>query len=166
MERRGAFVVRRSAGNVERVSLGAGDLGIHTFPEDNNYKIGGGAAWGWYSYDPELKYVYYSTGNPGLWSPSYRCGAKTHEECNSGKWDNKWSMTIFARKVDSGEVIAESVSTAVIRGEGGFGRRQEGSACGQEGHQGSLVLTRSRGFGRAIFLPPQIIAPLLRLGAD
>ena len=32
----------------------AGDLGIHTFPEDNNYKIGGGAAWGWYSYDPEL----------------------------------------------------------------------------------------------------------------
>ena len=44
-------------------------------------------------------------GNPGLWSPSYRCGAKTHEECNSGKWDNKWSMTIFARKVDTGEVV-------------------------------------------------------------
>ena len=40
----------------------AGDLGIHTFPEDNNYKIGGGAAWGWYSYDPELNYVYYSHG--------------------------------------------------------------------------------------------------------
>ena len=50
--------------------------------------------WGWYSYDPELKLVYASSGNPGLWSPSYRCGAEpvTQEACNSGKWDNKWSM--------------------------------------------------------------------------
>ncbi len=84
----------------------AGDLGIHTFPEDNNYKIGGGAAWGWYSYDPELHYVYYGTGNPGLWSPSYRCGEKplTQAGCNSGKWDNKWSLSIFARKAGTGEV--------------------------------------------------------------
>jgi PQQ-dependent dehydrogenase (methanol/ethanol family) len=84
-----------------------GDLGVHTFPEDNNYKIGGGAAWGWYSYDPELHYVYYSTGNPGLWSPGYRCGEKplTQSGCNSGKWDNKWSMTIFARKADTGEAV-------------------------------------------------------------
>ena len=49
------------------------DLGIKTFPRTSDWKIGGGAAWGWYSYDPELKLVYYSTGNPGLWSPSYRC---------------------------------------------------------------------------------------------
>ena len=84
-----------------------GDLGVHTFPDDNNYKIGGGAAWGWYSYDPELKYVYYGTGNPGLWSPGYRCGEKPQlrQGCNDGKWDNKWSMTIFARKVDTGEAV-------------------------------------------------------------
>ena len=80
------------------------DLGISTYPGDN-WKIGGATFWAWFSYDPELKLVYASTGNPGLWSPSYRCGAKTHEECNSGKWDNKWSMTIFARKVDTGEVV-------------------------------------------------------------
>ena len=80
------------------------DLGIHTFPGED-YKLGGGAAWGWYSYDPETKIVYYSTGNPGLWSPSYRCGAKTQEECNSGKWDNKWSMTIFARNVKDGTAV-------------------------------------------------------------
>jgi PQQ-dependent dehydrogenase (methanol/ethanol family) len=80
------------------------DLGISTYPGDD-WKIGGGTFWGFFSYDPELKLVYASTGNPGLWSPSYRCGAKTHEECNSGKWDNKWSMTIFARKVDTGEVV-------------------------------------------------------------
>ncbi len=80
------------------------DLGISTFPGED-YKIGGGAAWGWYSYDPELKVVYYSTGNPGLWSPAYRCPDKTHEECNAGGFDNKWSMTIFARKVDTGEAM-------------------------------------------------------------
>lgn len=80
------------------------DLGIHTYPGDS-WKYGGGAVWAWYSYDPELKIVYAGSGNPGLWSPSYRCGAKTYEECNSGKWDNKWSMTIFARKVDTGEAV-------------------------------------------------------------
>jgi hypothetical protein len=39
--------------------------------------------------------------------PVYRCGAKpvTQEECNNGKWDNKWSMTIFARKVSNGEAV-------------------------------------------------------------
>jgi PQQ-dependent dehydrogenase (methanol/ethanol family) len=82
------------------------DLGVHTYPGDE-WKRGGGAAWGWYSYDPELKLVYYSTGNPGLWSPSFRCGAnpQTQEACNNGDWDNKWSMTIFARKVDTGEAV-------------------------------------------------------------
>ena len=80
------------------------DLGMKTFPGED-YKIGGGAAWGWYSYDPELKLVYYSTGNPGLWSPSYRCPDKTHEECNTGAFDNKWSMTIFARKIENGEAV-------------------------------------------------------------
>ena len=34
---------------------------------------------------PRLKMVYYSTGNPGLWSPAYRCPDKTHEECNTGE---------------------------------------------------------------------------------
>ena len=87
---------------------GAGDLGVKTFPGDKNpWQIGGGAAWGWYSYDPELKYVYYSTGNPGLWSPGYRCGEDplTQAGCNSGKYDNKWSMTIFCRKADTGEAV-------------------------------------------------------------
>ncbi len=82
------------------------DLGIHTYPGDE-WQRGGGAAWGWYAYDPDLHLVYYSTGNPGLWSPSFRCGAKpqTQKACNDGSWDNKWSMTIFARNVDTGEAV-------------------------------------------------------------
>ncbi|MEQ1670395.1 MAG: PQQ-binding-like beta-propeller repeat protein, partial [Hyphomicrobium sp.] len=80
------------------------DLGIKTHVGDD-YKIGGGSAWGWFSYDSELKMVYYSTGNPGLWSPAYRCSKKTHDECNTGEFDNKWSMTIFGRKVDTGEAV-------------------------------------------------------------
>lgn len=84
---------------------GAGkDLGTKSYPGDE-WKRGGGASWGFYSYDPELKMIYHSTGNPGLWSPFYRCNLKTHEECNQGTQDNKWSMTIFARKVDTGEAV-------------------------------------------------------------
>ena len=79
------------------------DLGISTFPGDE-WKRGGGAAWGWYAYDPALHLVYYGTGNPGLWSPQYRCAEPlTQENCNSGKFDNKWALSIFARNVDTGE---------------------------------------------------------------
>ncbi|MCG8563381.1 MAG: PQQ-dependent dehydrogenase, methanol/ethanol family [Hyphomicrobiales bacterium] len=87
------------------------DLGITTYPKTSGgeWKIGGGAYWAWGSYDPELKIVYWATGNPGHWSPSYRCGYTgdklTHENCNDGTYDNKWSMTIWARKVDTGEGI-------------------------------------------------------------
>ena len=50
--------------------------------------------------------VYYGTGNPGSGVPPTRCGEPiTQANCNTGKWDNKWSMTIFARKVDTGEVV-------------------------------------------------------------
>lgn len=58
--------------------------------EGDQWKIGGGTTWGWYSYDPETNLVYYGTGNPGTWNPSQRPG------------DNRWSMTIMARDVDTG----------------------------------------------------------------
>lgn len=91
------------------------DLGIITYPNDE-YKIGGGAPWAWFSYDDELEIMYAGTGNPGHWSPSYRCGETgknlTHDKCNeynpkinSGNWDNKWSMTIMARDINTGKMI-------------------------------------------------------------
>ncbi len=56
------------------------------------WKIGGGTTWGWYSYDKALNLLYYGTGNPSTWNPSQRPG------------DNKWSMAIWARDVDTGMV--------------------------------------------------------------
>jgi len=58
--------------------------------EGDQWQIGGGTTWGWYSYDPELNLIYYGTGNPSTWNPSQRPG------------DNKWSMTIMARDADTG----------------------------------------------------------------
>jgi glucose dehydrogenase len=47
------------------------DLGVKSWPADA-WKTGGGTAWGWISYDPELDLVYYGTGNPGPWNPDQR----------------------------------------------------------------------------------------------
>ena len=58
--------------------------------QGDQWKIGGGTTWGWYSYDPELNLFYYGTGNPSTWNPKQRPG------------DNKWSMSIFARDPDTG----------------------------------------------------------------
>ncbi len=65
------------------------DSGLNTW-EGEQWKTGGGSTWGWYSYDPKLNLVYYGTGNPSTWNPVQRPG------------DNRWSMTIFARDVDTG----------------------------------------------------------------
>ncbi|WP_340315460.1 methanol/ethanol family PQQ-dependent dehydrogenase [Rhizorhabdus argentea] len=66
------------------------DLGVKTWPP-NAWKIGGGTTWGWISYDPELKMIYYGTGNPGPWNPDQRPG------------DNKWTAGMFARDVSTGQ---------------------------------------------------------------
>ena len=65
------------------------DSSIKTWKGDQ-WKIGGGTTWGWFSYDKALNLVYYGTGNPSTWNPAQRPG------------DNKWTMTIFARDVDTG----------------------------------------------------------------
>ena len=65
------------------------DLGVSTWPPDQ-WRHGGGGAWGWISYDPELDLIYYGTANPGVWNPAQRQG------------DNKWSTSIFARDPDTG----------------------------------------------------------------
>ncbi|WP_026362972.1 methanol/ethanol family PQQ-dependent dehydrogenase [Methylopila sp. M107] len=65
------------------------DSSLKTWQADQ-WKIGGGSTWGWYSYDPKLNLVYYGTANPSTWNPKQRPG------------DNKWTMAVFARDVDTG----------------------------------------------------------------
>ena len=68
------------------------DLGVSSWPGEA-WKIGGGVVWGWLSYDPELNLVYYGTSNPGPWNVAKRPG------------DNKWTASILARDVDTGELV-------------------------------------------------------------
>ncbi len=58
--------------------------------QGDQWKIGGGATWGWKSYDPQNNLIYYGSGNPSTWNPKQRPG------------DNKYSMTIWARDADTG----------------------------------------------------------------
>jgi PQQ-dependent dehydrogenase (methanol/ethanol family) len=74
--------------NGKMASVGK-DSSLKTWQGDQ-WKLGGGPTWGWYSYDPKLNLVYYGSGNPGTWNPAQRPG------------DNKWTTTIFARDLDTG----------------------------------------------------------------
>lgn len=68
------------------------DLGATTWPVDQ-WKIGGGNAWGFVSYDAELDLIYYGTANPGPWNHEARPG------------DNKWTAGIFARRPRDGRAV-------------------------------------------------------------
>ena len=68
------------------------DLGVHTWPGEA-WKQGGGAVWGWLSYDPASNLIFYGTSNPGPWNAEQRPG------------DNKWTAGVFARDADTGEAV-------------------------------------------------------------
>jgi lanthanide-dependent methanol dehydrogenase len=65
------------------------DLGVQSWPPQA-WQIGGGASWGWITYDPELNALYQGVGNPGPWNNEQRPG------------DNKWTAGIFARDPATG----------------------------------------------------------------
>jgi PQQ-dependent dehydrogenase (methanol/ethanol family) len=65
------------------------DLGVESWPP-GAWKIGGGAVWGWISFDPARNLIYYGTSNPSPWNADVRDG------------DNKWTAGLFARDPDSG----------------------------------------------------------------
>ena len=71
------------------------DSSLKTWNGDQ-WKIGGGSTWGWFSYDPETNLFYYGTANPSTWNPAQRAGP-------DGKpIDQKWTMSIIARDPDTG----------------------------------------------------------------
>lgn len=66
------------------------DSSLQTWSGDQ-WKIGGGTTWGWYSYDRQTNLLYYGSGNPGTFNPTQRPG------------DNKWAASIWARDLDTGQ---------------------------------------------------------------
>jgi len=65
------------------------DLGATTWPA-GAWKHGAGAVWGWVTYDPETKWIYYGTSNTGPWNADQRPGL------------NLWTSGVFARSADDG----------------------------------------------------------------
>ena len=75
------------------------------------WKIGGGTTWGWYSYDRETNQLYYGTGNPGTFNSRQRPG------------DNRWTSSIWARDLDTGQ--ARWVFQMTPHDEWGYGGNNE-----------------------------------------
>jgi len=67
----------------------APDLGVSSWGADS-WRRGGGATWGWLSWDPELNLVFHGTGGPAPLNPFQRAG------------DNKWTASLFARDPATG----------------------------------------------------------------
>jgi PQQ-dependent dehydrogenase (methanol/ethanol family) len=74
----------------------------------DSWRHGGGTVWGYFTYDPDLDMLYYSTGNCGPWNPDYRreWGVVNLDE-NGGLIDyrNNWCASQLARDATSGELI-------------------------------------------------------------
>jgi PQQ-dependent dehydrogenase (methanol/ethanol family) len=77
----------------------------------DQWKIGGGTTWGWYSYDRELNLVYYGAGNPSPYNARQRPG------------DNRWTTSIWARDLDTGK--ARWVYQMTPHDEWGYGGTNE-----------------------------------------
>jgi len=80
------------------------DQGASSWPNERAYLLGGSAAWGYLTYDPELDLLFYGTSQPGVWNAEMRCDQAEYEK-NPRKCDNKWGASIFARKPDTGEAV-------------------------------------------------------------
>ncbi|MGB3644534.1 MAG: PQQ-dependent dehydrogenase, methanol/ethanol family [Mesorhizobium sp.] len=70
---------------------GPGEPDHDTWPGDT-WKTGGASTWQTGAYDPETNLLYWGTGNPGPWNSDLRKG------------DNKWSCSLLAIDVDTGEI--------------------------------------------------------------
>jgi alcohol dehydrogenase (cytochrome c) len=71
--------------------LAGKDLGVTSWPGEA-WKQGGGTAWGWISYDPDLNLIYQGTSNPSPRVAAQRPG------------DNLWGSALFARDPKTGSV--------------------------------------------------------------
>jgi alcohol dehydrogenase (cytochrome c) len=72
---------------------GPQDAGFDTWPQNSKYPIMGAAPWGTITYDPELKLVYFGTGQPEPWTAAAR-----------GRGDALFSNSIIAADADTGKM--------------------------------------------------------------
>jgi PQQ-dependent dehydrogenase (methanol/ethanol family) len=74
----------------------------------DSWRHGGGTVWGFFTYDPEIDMLYYSSGNCAPWNPDYRreWGVVNLDE-NGGLIDyrNNWCASQLARDATTGELI-------------------------------------------------------------
>ena len=74
----------------------------------DSWRRGGGAVWGWFTYDAELNLFYYGTSNCGPWNPDYRREwgvVELDEDGGLTGYRNNYCASILARDVDSGELV-------------------------------------------------------------
>jgi PQQ-dependent dehydrogenase (methanol/ethanol family) len=74
----------------------------------DSWKRGGGTAWGYFTWDPEINVFYYSTGNCGPWNPDYRREwGKFDLDANGGLelWKSNYCASQMARDAITGELI-------------------------------------------------------------
>ena len=78
-------------------SLSAPTASLKTWNGDQ-WKIGGGSTWGWYSYDPDLNLIYYGTANPSTSNPVQRAGPTASPSTRSGRCRSSLAIPIRARR--------------------------------------------------------------------
>ena len=74
----------------------------------DSWKRGGGAIWGWFTFDPDLNVFYYGTSNCGPWNPDYRREWGVVDLDSRGglnSYRNNYCSSILARDADSGELV-------------------------------------------------------------
>ena len=74
----------------------------------DSWRRGGGAVWGWFTFDPELNLFYYGTSNCSPWNPDYRREwgvVELDEQGGLTGYRNNYCSSILARDADSGELI-------------------------------------------------------------
>ena len=76
--------------------------GVDTWYGDS-WKLGGGKAWGYFTYDPESNLFYYGTANCGPWNPDYRRDPATAPGLD--QYMSKYCASTIARDATTGEMI-------------------------------------------------------------
>lgn len=69
----------------------------------DSWKTGGGAVWGWFTFDPESNLFYYGTGNCAPWNPDYRRDPATAPGLD--QYTNAYCASEMARDATTGNLV-------------------------------------------------------------